>query len=328
MLAGALPGYGPGMTTFGLKLMAELRSARELVDHARAAEAAGFDYVAISDHFHPWLPEHEHSPFAWSVLGAVATACPDLELATGVTCPIGRYHPAVVAQAAATVATLSNRPFTLALGAGERLNEHITGAPFGSVDLRHAQLREAVEIIRSLWTGQWTTRRLTHFTVDDARVYDLPHDAMRIVVAVSGPESLELAADVGADGIMAVDPEPELVEGWKGDRANTYTEVGCAWAADEGTGLRLAHERFRFGVLGWKVMSELPNPVNFEAACRTVRPDDVGQNVPFGPEPERYVEAIGRFVEAGFERIALVPVGDDLDGFLRVWSDAILPALH
>jgi len=318
------------MTTYGLKLMAELRSARTLIDHARAAVDHDFAFAAISDHFHPWLPQHNHSPFAWSVLGAVAAQCPELELATAVTCPIGRYHPAVVAQAAATVATLSNRPFTLAVGTGERLNEHITGAPFPAIDRRQEMLREAIAIIRALWSGHWTMIRGHHFTAEDARIYDLPDQPMRLVVAVSGPESIALAQEVGADGMMAVDAEPSLIDGWVhggGDASATWTEVPCAWTKDDDEGRRLAHERFRFGVPGWKVMSELPNPVNFDAACQTVRPEDVAEAVPSGPDPQRYVDAIGQFVDAGFERIAVVPVGDDLDGFLRAWDTEIRPRL-
>src|SRR3954447_5913063 len=186
------------MTTFGLKLMAELRSPRTLVEHARAAQDEGFDFVAISDHFHPWLPEHHHSGFAWSVLGAVAVGQPRLALATGVTCPIGRYHPAIVAQAAATVATLSDRPFTLAVGTGERLNEHITGAPFPAIDQRLAMLRDAITIIRALWTGEWTTLRLEHFTVEDARLFDLPEQPPGLVVAVSGEDSRQQATALAA----------------------------------------------------------------------------------------------------------------------------------
>ena len=248
---------------FGLKLMSELRGPRELVEHAVMAEAHGFDFVAISDHIHPWLPEHEHSPFAWSVLGAVAHATSDLDIATGLTCPIIRYHPVIVAQAAATGAAMTDRRLTLAVGAGERLNEHVTGAPWPAVDLRHEMLEEAIAILHELWTGDWVTHRGGHYTVEDARIYDLPDERIDIVVGVSGPASLDLADRAGADGIMAVDPEPGLVDGWAergGDRAATWTEVPCAWAPSEDEGLRLAHERLRFSVPGWKVMAELPNP--------------------------------------------------------------------
>jgi len=318
------------MARYGLKLMSELRDARTLVDHAVAAEAHGFAFVAISDHIHPWLPEHDHSPFAWSVLGAVAHATSEVDIATGLTCPIGRYHPAIVAHAAATVATLTDRQVTLALGAGERLNEHVTGQPFPAIDLRHEMLEEAVAVIRSLWTGEWVTLRGQHFTVEDARIYDLPERPIDLVLGVSGDASLDVAQRTGADGIMATDADPDLVDGWAardGDRGATWTEVPFAWAPSAEEGLRLAHERFRFGVPGWKVMAELPNPVNFDAACATVRPEDVADSVPHGPDPEPYVAAVREYLDAGFTNISIVPVGDDLEGSLRFWADEVQPAL-
>lgn len=318
------------MTSYGFKLMSELHGAGALVEQAIRAEAAGFGFVAISDHYHPWLPEHHHSPFAWSVLGAIAARTSSIELATGVTCPIGRYHPAVVAQAAATVASMSQQPFTLAVGSGERLNEHVTGQPFPAIDVRHEMLAEAIRIIRELWTGAWTTVRGQHFTVEDARIYDLPEEPIKLAVAVSGPASLEVARSVGADGIMATDPDRGLTEGWVsggGDPTATWAEVPFAHARTDEEGLRLAHERFRFGATGWKVQSELPNPVNFAAACEHVRPEDLAESVPHGPDPQRYVDAIDRYRDAGFERIAIIPVGDDVEGLLRLWRDEVLPAL-
>ena len=318
------------MSTFGFKLMSELRGATELVDQAVRAEEAGFAFVAISDHIHPWLPEHEHSPYAWSVLGGVAARTEAIELATGVTCPIGRYHPVILAQAAATVASMTSRPFTLAVGAGERLNEHVTGKPFPAVDLRHEMLIEAVELMQALWSGEWTSRRGRHFTVEDARIYDLPAEPLRLVVAVSGDSSLDVAEAVGADGIMATDADPTLVDGWAdrgGSRDATWTEVPFAWASTAEEGLRLAHERFRFSAAGWKVMSELPNPVNFAAACESVRPEDLAGAIPHGPDPQPSLDAVRSYQEAGVERIAIVPIGDDVEGLLRFWNEELLPEL-
>lgn len=319
------------MTRFGLKLMAELRGPSELVDHAVLADRSGFDFVAISDHIHPWLGDHDHSPFAWSVLGAVAQATERVELATGLTCPIGRYHPVIVAHAAATVAAMTpGRPFHLAVGAGERLNEHVTGAPYPAVDVRHEMLGEAVAIMRALWDGGFTTIRGTHFTAEDVRIYDLPDDPIDLVVGVSGPASLDLAERSGADGIMATDADASLVDGWAdrgGDRAATWTEVPFAWAPTGEEGLRLAHERFRFGASGWKVMSELPNPVNFDAATQHVRLEDMADMVPHGPDPAPYVETVQGFVDAGFRNLSIVPVGDDVEATVRFWTEEVLPAL-
>ncbi|CAN5655168.1 LLM class F420-dependent oxidoreductase [soil metagenome] len=318
------------MTTYGWKLMSELHGAGELVRQAVAAEETGLDYVAISDHYHPWLPEQDHSPFAWSVPGGVANATDRIRLTTGLTCPIGRYHPAIVAQAAATVATMcESRRFTLAVGAGERLNEHVTGEPFPAVDLRHDMLLEAIDIIRGLWGGEWTTRRGEHFDVEDARLFDLPDSPVELVVGVSGPASIEAAQRAGADGIMATDADPDLTAAWRdagGDGSGTWSEVPFAWAVDDETGLRSAHKRFRFGALGWKVMSELPNPVNFDAACASIRPEDLADSVPHGPDPQPYVEAVQKFRDAGFEHLAIVPVGDP-DKTMAFWRDEVQPAL-
>jgi G6PDH family F420-dependent oxidoreductase len=318
------------MTTYGLKLMSELRDARELVRQAEMAHDAGLGFVSISDHIHPWLSDHDHSPFAWSVLGAIAARVPDLELATGVTCPIGRYHPVIVAHAAATVATMSDRRLTLALGSGERLNEHVTGQPFPAIDRRLEMLAEAMEIIRTLQSGEYVTRRGTHFTAEDVRLFDLPDEPINLVMAISGPASLEVATN-GADGVMSNEPVGDLLDEWAaagGDAANTWTEVPFAWAPSDDEGLQLAHERFRFGASGWKVMSELPNPVNFDAATQHVRPEDLADSIPHGPDPAGYVAALQELIDAGFERIAVVPVGDDTEGLLRFVRDQVLPQLQ
>ncbi len=312
------------MTTFGLKLMVELRSARELIDEAVAAEERELGFVAISDHIHPWLSDHQHSPFAWSVLGAVADRTGSIGIATGLTCPIFRYHPTIVAQAAATIGELSGGRFTLAVGAGERLNEHVAGDAWPAVDVRHEMLGEAIDIMRALWTaeeGTFVTYRGRHLTAEDVRVYDRPELPVDLVVGVSGPASLDLAADHDADGIMATDPEPSLVDGWAqrgGDRSATWTEIPFAVADTAEEGLRLAHERFRFGAPGWKVMAELPNPVNFDAATASVRPEDLAGSIPHGPDPAPYIEATQQFIDAGFDKISFVPVGDDMDRFWDV----------
>ncbi len=318
------------MARYGFKLMSEIRSGRELVAQAELAESAGFEFVAISDHIHPWLPEHEHSPFAWTVLGAVAARTSTLDLATGVTCPIVRYHPAIVAQAAATVASMTDRKVTLALGAGERLNEHVTGAIFPAVDQRHRMLAEAAAMIRQLLTGEWTTERGEFFTVEDTRIYEVTTQPVDIVIAVSGPQSLDIAAALPADGIMANEPTASLVDGWqrrRGHRTSTWTEVPFAWGPDADDALRVAHERFRFGAGGWKVMSELPNPVNFAAACETVRPEDVGAKIPHGPDPQPYIDAVNAYRDAGFEHISIIPVTDDIEGLVEFWTREVKPAL-
>src|SRR5712675_1631662 len=158
------------MIKFGYKLMSEEHGPTDLVRNANRAEQAGFDFTAISDHFFPWVEEQGHSPLAWSVLGAVANATRHLGLMTAVTCPIMRYHPAIIAQGAATLGLLSDNRFTLGLGAGERLNEHVVGEGWPGRGERHERLSEAVDIIQGLLAGTLTNYRGNYFRLDDVPV--------------------------------------------------------------------------------------------------------------------------------------------------------------
>jgi G6PDH family F420-dependent oxidoreductase len=314
---------------YGLTLLCEVHGPNALVDQAHKGEETGFDFLVISDHFHPWLPEHEHSPFAWSVLGAIAAQTSRVELATMVTCPFMRYHPAVIAQAAATIGVMSNGRFTLGLGAGERLNEHVVGGGWPSVVERHERLVESAEVIRELWSGDVTTYRGKHVTVEQARLYDVPEQRPGMYLAVSGEESVASALEVG-EGICAVAPERPLVEQFVaggGDAQQTWGQLALSWDADRQTALEFARARFRFGLPGWRVMAELPDPQAFDAATKLVEPDDMADQVPSGSDPDAVIESITKFVDAGYEHVAVVQVGDDLDGFLRAWQEDIRPKL-
>jgi G6PDH family F420-dependent oxidoreductase len=300
----------------GYKLFAEAFSPQELVRQTVRAEEAGFDFVEISDHYHPWLEEQGHSPFAWSVLAAAAARTERITIATGVTCPFIRYHPALVAQMAATTALLSEGRFVLGVGSGERLNEHVVGYGWPAVRERHEMFREALEIIRLLWSGGYHSYDGKHLTLEDARVFDLPETPPDIAVAISGPASARIAAELG-DAIFATEPKPELVTAYRdaGGSGPRYAEVPLSWAADDDTALASAHEKFRFGLTGWKVQSELPNPVNFAAATSFIRPDDLRDTFGYGPDADRHLAAARQFADAGFDHLALVNAGPDPDGF-------------
>jgi G6PDH family F420-dependent oxidoreductase len=302
----------------GYKLAAESFGPKELIRQAVRAEECGFDFVEISDHYHPWLDVQGHSPFAWSVLGAIAARTTRLGLATGVTCPTVRYHPAIIAQAAATLAIISDDRFTLGVGSGERLNEHVVGQSFPGVRERHALLVEALEIIQLLWRGGYRSYEGTYLALEDAQVFDLPDKLPAIAVAAGGKKAAKLAATHGS-GLFATEPRADLVEAFTaaGGSGPKYAELAVAWAPDEEEAVRAAHETSRWSVLGWKVMSELPNPVNFEAASATVRPDDIREQMVTGPDPQRYREAIDEYEKAGYDHIALMNTGPDPDGFLN-----------
>lgn len=302
----------------GYKLASEAFGPQELVRQAVLAERAGFDFVEISDHYHPWLDVQGHSPFAWTVLGAIAAKTERIGLATGVTCPTVRYHPAVVAQAAATLALLSDGRFTLGLGSGERLNEHVVGEGFpNSVPERHARFREALEIIRLLWSGGYQSYDGRYLSIDDARVFDLPPEPPVLAVAAGGTQAAHLAAELG-DGLFATEPRGSLVDTYRkaGGTGPRYAEMPVAWAADERTGARAALETSRWALTGWKVMSELPNPANFEAATSTVREEDIRAHFACGSDPARCLEVARPFVDAGFDRLVLMNAGPDPEGFI------------
>lgn len=305
----------------GYKLIAEAYSPQEMVRQAVRAEEAGFDFVEISDHFHPWFDSQNHSGFAWSMLAAAAARTERIELATGVTCPFIRYHPAIIAQAAATTALLSDGRFTLGVGSGEQLSEHVVGRGWPAVGVRHEMFRESLEIIRLLWSGGYHSYEGKHLTLEDARVFDLPETPPRIAVAIGGPASARIAAELG-DGIFATEPDPELTNAYAeagGDGAR-YGEVPLSWAPDEGDAISSAHEKFRFGLMGWKVLAELPNPVNFEAATSFVTEEDVAGTFGCGPDVEQHLVVAQQFVDAGFDHLALINAGPDPDGFFDFFA--------
>ncbi|MEU6851751.1 TIGR03557 family F420-dependent LLM class oxidoreductase [Actinacidiphila alni] len=309
----------------GYKLSAEGFGPKELVRQAVLAEQAGFDFVEMSDHFHPWLDVQGHSPFAWTVFGTIAARTDRIGLATGVTCPTVRYHPAIIAQAAATLALLSDGRFSLGVGAGERLNEHVVGRGFpNSVPERHALLREALEIIRLLWSGGYQSYHGKYLALDDARVFDLPPEPPPIAVAAGGGDAARLAAELG-DGLFATEPRSDLVDAFReaGGSGPRYAEVPMAWAPDEHTAVRAALETTRWAVSGWKVMSELPNPANFEAASATVREEDILARFACGNDPSRYVEVAQPFVDAGFDHLVMQNAGPDPDGFIDFYRSEL-----
>lgn len=313
----------------GFKLIAEAFSPVEIVRQAVQAEEAGFDFVEVSDHFHPWVSEHEHSGFAFSMLAAAAARTERIELATGVTCPFIRYHPAVVAQAAATNALLADGRFTLSVGAGERLNEHIVGAGWPPVSVRHEMLREAVEIIRLLWSGGYHSYQGKHLRLEDARVFDLPDSLPPIVVAAGGPQAARLAGELG-DGLFATEPRDDLIAAYTsaGGTGSLYAEVPLAWAPTEDAAAESARKLFRFGITGWKVQAELPNPVNFDAATKFISADHLRAQFGCGPDVTRHVEVTKEFAAAGYDQLALVNAGPDMDGFFDFFVKELGPALR
>jgi G6PDH family F420-dependent oxidoreductase len=311
--------------------MCEQAGPAQLVRDAVGAERAGYDFAVISDHYFPWLEEQGHAPFAWSVLGAVAGATDRLPLMTFVTCPIRRYHPALVAQMSATMALLAPGRFTLGLGAGENLNEHVIGGEWPAVDQRHEMLEEAVEIIRALWSGEQITRRGTFFDAVQARLFDVPETPPPLGIAVSGPASCRIAGE-HADVMIAVEPNGALGEAYDaagGAGKPRYGQQPMSYDTDERAAVTRAHEQFRWFGAGWAVNAELPGPAAFDAASQFVRPEDVAGAMPCGADVDAVVKAVQPWANAGFTHLALLQIGEQAqDGYLD-WSEReLLPALR
>lgn len=319
------------MVRFGYTMMTEQAGPRELVEHVAAAERAGFDFSVTSDHYSPWLAAQGHSPYAWSVLGAAAQATTTIPLMTYVTCPTVRYHPAVVAQKAATLQLLSEGRFRLGLGSGENLNEHVVGPGWPAAHVRLAMLEEAVEIIRALFAGGGVNHHGQYFDVENARLWDLPERPPPIGVAVSGDRSCDLAGRL-ADLVIAIDPERELLEAF--DRAGgagkpRVGQLAVCYDPDRDAAVARAHEQFRWSAGGWRVNAELPGPAAFDQATRYVRPEDIAESIPCGDGTDEFVEAVRPFADAGFTEIALVQVGGAHQRPFIDWAESVLlPALR
>lgn len=297
----------------GYTLMTEQSGPRELVRYAAAAEQVGFDFEVSSDHYSPWLTSQGHAPYAWSVLGAVSQVTSRVELMTYVTCPTVRYHPAVVAQKAATLQLLSDGRFTLGLGSGENLNEHVVGEGWPSVHVRQDMLQEAVEIIRELHTGELVTYEGEYFRVDSARIWDAPEGGVPLALAVSGDASIERFAPLG-DHLVTTEPDAELLASWDAHHPDgTSRKIGqvpISWDPDRDVAIERAHEQFRWFAGGWSVNADLPTPAGFAGATQFVRPEDVAGSIACGPDLDELAESVRPYLEAGFTDVALVQVGD------------------
>ncbi len=317
--------------SIGYTLMCEQAGPKALVADAQAAESAGFEFAVISDHYFPWVEAMGHSPYAWAVLGAVAQATERIELMTYVTCPIKRYHPVVVAQKAATMALLADDRFTLGVGAGENLNEHVTGGGWPPVNIRHLMLAEALDIIRALWQGGYVNYQGKFFHVDSAKLWDLPEQPPRLGVAASGPQSSRLAGQY-ADCLIAVEPDPSIVEAFDAGGGGSKPRVGqlpVCYDQDRDAAVKRALTLFGWFGGGWKVNSELPSTSAFEAVSSYVRPEDITRSIPCGSSVREVEKALDAFARAGFTHVALCQIGggDHQREFIHWAEQELLPAL-
>jgi G6PDH family F420-dependent oxidoreductase len=309
----------------GCFLASEEHGPAALVEQARRAQQAGFHALWISDHFHPWTDEQGHSPFVWSTIAAVSQAC-ELPVTTAVTCPTIRIHPAVIAQAAATSAVLLEGRFALGVGSGEALNEHILGDAWPDADTRLEMLEEAVEVIRTLWRGGVQDHRGRHYTVQNARIYDLPDTPPPIFVSGFGPKAVALAARI-ADGYVTTMPDSELIGHYREEGGKGPIQAGTkvCFGADEAQARRTAHRLWPNEQLPGELAQVLPTPAHFEQASELVTEDMIAEAVPCGPDLDRHVEALAEYARAGVDELFVQQIGADQDAFFETWAAAVLP---
>ena len=310
----------------GYVLAGEEHAAAALVRHGVAAEKAGFGFLFVSDHFHPWLQEQGHSPAVWPVLGALAQSTEKIELVSAVCCPVLRWHPTTLAQSAATVWSLSGGRFTLGLGTGELLNEHVTGLEFPPYIERAERLLEAVEQIRRLLTGQEVTSRGRYFTTHRAQLFD-PAPELPIAIAASGPRSARMAGQIG-DGLIGLSDDRDVVETFEtsgGQGKPKRTQISVCWGADQLEAERLAHRLWPVVALEGTRFAGLRTPAEVKSACSEVTLEDVAAAIVCGPDPERYHEMIRSCREAGYDEVALHQIGPDQSGFFEFWKRELLP---
>jgi len=315
------------MVQIGYALSSEEFRPNELVENAVKAEQAGFSYGLISDHFHPWMDSQGHSPFVWSVIGGIAQRTSQFQLGTGVTALNIRYHPALIAQAAATLADMMPGRFFLGVGTGEYLNEHITGEHWPPISVRQEMMAESIEIIRELWQGGYTTIHGAFYTVENARLYTLPETLPPIMVAASGTESAELAGEIG-DGLVSTSPEKESVQAFDeggGSGKPKYGQMTVCWGTDEEQATQTALKYWGYTGLPGQLSQELALPQYFQEAAQLVTPETLKKSVVTGPDAAMYHEMIKQYTDAGFTHVYIHQIGPDQDGFFEFAKKEILP---
>jgi probable non-F420 flavinoid oxidoreductase len=316
------------MPRIGFHASHEQIDPRSLLDAVQAAEAAGFAAAMCSDHFAPWSRRQGESGFAWAWLGAALQAT---SLSFGVVnAPGQRYHPAIIAQAAATLAQMFPGRFWVALGSGEAVNEHITGGCWPEKSVRNARLRECVDVMRALFAGE-TVSHAGLVQVDRARLWTRPEAPPPLIGAAVSEAT---AAWVGgwADGMVTVNQASDklvrMIAAFRdngGEGKPVFLQIHVAYGRDEAAALAVAHEQWRTNVFAPPLCWDLELPEMFEAAARFVRPEDVKDTVLVSADPERFVAWLAEFAALGFERIYLHHVGKEQRAFIDAFGERVLP---
>jgi G6PDH family F420-dependent oxidoreductase len=320
----------------GYAAMCEQFHPSDLIRWSKQAEEAGFGGVMVSDHFHPWVPSQGHSPFAWALMGAIGQATSKVTFGPGVTPPGYRYHPAVVAQAAATLAAMFPGRFWLGLGAGEALNEHIIGGYWPEAPARLDKLVDSIEIIKKLFSGKVVKHKSEHFTLESARLYTMPEQPPPIYVATSGPVMSERTGRL-CDGIITVGASEERIGGLmqrfeKGAREAgkdpstmpRLMQIHVSWAKTREECVEQAVREWPTGGMPFP-KQDIRSPEDFEAMRRLVRPEDFRNRVLTSPDLDEHVAEIQKYVDFGFSEVYIHQVGRDQGAFIEAYARDVLP---
>jgi len=319
------------MTHLGYHASHEQFKPSALLEYAQAAEQAGFNFISSSDHFYPWSDRQGESGFAWSWLGAAMQAT---NLPFGVVCAPGqRYHPAIIAQAAATLSEMFPNRFWVALGSGQALNEKITGDRWSAKAERNARLKECVDVIRALWAGE----SVTHYgliRVEEAKLYTRPEIPPRIIGAAITPQTAEWLGG-WADGLITISHPYEklkqVVEAFRrggGEGKPMYLKVQLSYAADETAALEGAYDQWRTNIFESPVLSDLRSPQQFDAMAEFVKPEDMYEYVRISSDPQQHIEWLQKDIELGFNEISLHNVNREQQGFIQVFGEKVLPVFY
>jgi G6PDH family F420-dependent oxidoreductase len=328
-LAGHGRGYAAGMVQYGYTLSSEEHPPADLVSNARRAEELGFDFVSVSDHYHPWVTAQGHSPFVWSVLGAVAASTDRLGVGIGVTCPIMRIHPAVIAQAAATTSHLLGERFFFGVGSGEALNEHILGDRWPRPEVRLAMLQEAIDIMRRLWSGDTVDFEGRFYEVENARLFDAPPNRIPLIVSGFGTGAAALAGKVG-DGYFGHNPDRELIDQYRtaGGHGPMYAQLNLCWADDAAAARKTAHTTWPNAGISGQLSQDLPTWTHFEQAAEVLTEEQTTRSIPCGPDiVDSILDSVRSYHDVGYDHLYFHQIGPDQDGFFRFWTEKLRPAL-
>ena len=327
------------MTRMGYAAMLEQFHPTDLLDYCAAAEAAGFSAgFMVSEHFHPWTPQQGQSAFAWSFMGALGTRT-SLRFGTAVTCPGFRYHPAVIAHAAATLGAMFPGRFYLGLGAGEALNEHVIGGAWPEIGIRSAMLFESIEIINKLFTGNVVKHDGVYFKLESAKLYTRPEEPVPVYVATAGPVNAKKTGRF-ADGIITVGAADEKIgllwgkyeegareAGKDPGRSPKMLQIHISWARTDAEAVHNAMVEWPNGGMPFP-KQDIRNPEDFAAMARLVKAEDFTNRVLMTSDLEAHAKHIQHYVDMGFDEVHLHNVGRNQTEFIEVFGRDVLPNLR